>query len=388
MPKLINLGCKLNQYDGHALKSLYRGLTDIIIVNTCCVTKEAEIKSLKKFRRALRLNPYAKVIATGCASHHDPGKYNKAYKIINNMERSGLISATKPEPEKARYFLKIQDGCNGKCNYCIVPKVRDRIISKGINEVVNEIEWAHKQAYKEIVLVGANLGLYGFNQDWNLIDLFAELSHMPDIPRIRLSSIEPRFITHNLLIALSSIPFCPHFHIPIQSADDFILARMGRGYSAAEIENKIKLINDRFDRVAIGADIIVGYPGEDDSSFNNTLRFIEKNNFTHLHVFPYSPRPGTAAFDLGDPVPKYVKKNRLHILYDLIKEKQRRFGEQMIGSVVDVIVDKAGLKDSGLTDNYLRVILNHKAKIGDIYKVKIESSNETLFGTILERRNY
>ncbi len=332
----------------------------------------------------MRLNPGARIIATGCACRIDPQKYNKAFKTIDNIERLALIKDIKPEPEKARYFLKIQDGCNCQCNYCIVPTVRDRIISKNLNEVINEIAWVQKRQYREVVLVGANLGLYGYHEDWSLIDLCHELARIPKLPRIRLSSIEPSFLTSDLLDAFQLIPLCPHFHIPIQSADDYVLEQMGRTYSAANLEQRLILLSDKFNRPALGADIIVGFPGEDDISFNNTYRFVERNKFTHLHVFPYSPRPGTRAWTMNDPVPSQVKKNRLHALYDLIKGKQQRFKESMIGLEVDVIFDRSGPRSSGLTDNYLRVFIDKKVKLGSIYKVKITSAQDLLLGKIVE----
>lgn len=383
MSELINLGCKVNQYDGYALKSLYGARPDVIIVNTCCVTKEAEIKSLRKYRRALRMNPGSEIIVAGCACVHAPGRYRDAGRLISNRERLKIIHEIEPEPEKARYFLKIQDGCNGKCTYCIVPQVRDQVVSKPIMDIIGEIERAGAKGYREIVLVGANVGLYGSAGEGDLISLCNALSRVAVLPRIRLSSIEPRFINAGLLDALRTLPLCHHFHIPVQSADNHILSRMGRGYSRADLEQKIKLIKDRFHQAAIGADIIVGFPGEDDQKFQSTLEFIDENDFTHLHVFPYSPRPGTAAFGFGDPVTKSRKKQRLHILYDLIKMKQYRFRERMVGSVMETVVDRSGAVSSGLTGNYLPVQLDKKIRVGTLCKVRIESNGETLRGKVL-----
>jgi threonylcarbamoyladenosine tRNA methylthiotransferase MtaB len=353
--KLINLGCKLNQYEGYCLLEELSGLEKLVIVNTCCVTKEAETKSLKKFRQALRKFPGATIVASGCACRLHPEKYAQATRIIDNVARNAIINKTRPRPDKARYFLKIQDGCDMKCTYCIVSKVRTHVESKKSHEVKDEIAWAYSQGYEEVVLVGANIGLYGKDIGQNLEDLLSGIAGMKNLPRIRLSSIEPLFISEQLIKVLKSLPFCHHFHIPIQSADSEILNRMNRGYDTHYLSQLIDFIHDNFADVAIGADIIVGFPGEGEDEFMNTYDFVAKHPFTHVHVFPYSPRPGTEALVLGDPVPATEKKKRLWQLKRLVDEKNHKFRKTLLNKSFDVIIEQGDTECIGLTGNYIRI---------------------------------
>jgi threonylcarbamoyladenosine tRNA methylthiotransferase MtaB len=354
LPKLINLGCKLNQYEGYCLLEKLSDLNDLVIVNTCCVTKEAETKSLKKFRQALRKFPSATIVATGCACRLHPEKYAQAQRVIDNVARNALIEKTRPRPDKARYFLKIQDGCDMECTYCIVSKVRTHVESKAPAAVAEEIAWAHALGYEEVVLVGANIGLYGNDIGQSLHALLTGISRMENLPRIRLSSIEPIFINKRLIDVLKKLPFCHHFHIPIQSADNRILNSMKRGYDETYLTHTIHLIHDNFTDVAIGVDIIVGFPGEGKDEFQRTYDFVEREPLTHLHVFSYSPRPGTEAFILGDPVPTQEKKNRLWLLRKLISDKNYQFRKSLLHKSFDVIVEKKNDTFIGLTGNYIR----------------------------------
>ena len=383
MPKIFNLGCKLNQYEGFCLLQKFADIKDLVIVNTCCVTKEAEIKSLRKFRQSIKRYPNSKIIATGCACRIYPEKFSAAYQVIDNVQRNYLIKGILPAPEKSKFFLKIEDGCNSNCTYCIVAKVRNKIGSKTINSIKKEIQWAISLDYKEIVLVGANIGLYGIDMGLHLTDLLQALRDIPDLPRIRLSSIEPKFIDSELIKGLKDLSVCRHFHIPIQSADDHILSRMGRGYDAAHLKRSLDLISRNFDDIAIGGDIIVGFPGEGEEEFLNTYKFIESNSFTHLHVFPYSPRPGTEAYDLGDPVLQEEKKRRLWELKNLIAEKNYQFRKNLLGKTFDIIVEKHNGFASGLTDNYIRVEVNSDYDKNTLIKIKInEVSRNKTFGSI------
>ncbi len=355
MRKLINLGCKLNQYEGYCLLEALACLPELVIVNTCCVTKEAETKSLKKFRQALRQFPDTPVIASGCACRFHPEKYARAHRIIDNVARNAIIDGVKPKSDKARYFLKIQDGCNMQCSYCIVAKVRNKIQSKTLPRIKEEISWARSLGYKEIVLVGANIGLYGQDTGSSLESMLDSISRFPDLPRLRLSSIEPLFISEDLIRVLRSLPFCNHFHIPIQSADHSILLKMRRGYDRSYLSDTLDLIHANFTDVAIGADIIVGFPGERESEFLNTYEFVAEKPFTHLHVFPYSPRPLTEAFSMGDPVKAQDKKDRLWKLKKLIGQKNLEFRKSALNKTFSVIVENHGHVCTGLTGNYIRV---------------------------------
>lgn len=358
MKKLINLGCKLNQYEGFCLLKRFSDAGDIVIVNTCCVTREAEVKSMKKYRHILREYPTATVVVTGCLCRMYPDKFPEADHVIDNVARNALIADVLPEPARSRYFLKIQDGCTGACTFCVVSKIRQVVQSKPFAEIDREISWAVARGYHEIVLVGANIGLYGADSGTSLAALIEHLAQIPDLPRVRLSSLEPTFATADVLTRLRDIPFCRHVHMPAQSADDAVLKRMGRDYTTADLDAVIERITRYFNDIAIGADIIVGFPQEDQTAFERTVAFIERHPFTHLHVFTYSPRPGTPAFACGDPLPPHEKKRRSRYLYGLIKDKNYTFRKTLLDKVFDVVLEKTGVRSEGLTDNYIRVFLD------------------------------
>lgn len=378
MQKLINLGCKLNQYEGYCLLEIFSDVPDLVIVNTCCVTHEAELNSHKKFRQALRNFPNATVVATGCACRIDPEKYAKATYVIDNVDRNTTIKHVMPRPDRARYFLKIQDGCNMKCSYCIVAKVRSQVESRPFGEIEQEVNWAISLGYKEIVLVGANIGLYGKDTSTSLDELLLAIREIPQCPRVRLSSIEPFFITPRLVHIMKKTSACRHFHIPIQSADNTVLQGMNRSYDTRHLRDVIKLISENFDDVAIGADIIVGFPGEGETEFMNTYRFVAENPFTHLHIFPYSPRQRTDAFKLGDPVPKAEKKNRLWRLKELIKEKNFLFRKQLLSKNFLVAVEYKDEQCLGLTDNYIKVNMDRHMPANALVDVVIDHVTEDI----------
>jgi threonylcarbamoyladenosine tRNA methylthiotransferase MtaB len=373
LQKLINLGCKLNQYEGYCLLEAFSGVDDLVIVNTCCVTREAELNSQKKFRQACRQYPNATIIATGCACRNDPEKFKDATYLIDNVDRNTTIKNVMPAPDKARYFLKIQDGCDMTCTYCVVAKVRSRLESKSFEDIEREVEWARSLGHNEIVLVGANIGLYGKDLGTTLDELLVALGEVPDCPRIRLSSIEPFFITPQLIEAMKMISACRHFHIPIQSADDDVLKKMNRAYDSAHLKRTIDMVYNSFQDVAIGADVIVGFPGEGDDEFMNTYKFLQEQPFTHLHVFPYSPRPGTEAYGLGDPVPRSEKKNRLWKLKELIRQKNHEFRRGLMKKRFMVTVERKEKRCSGLTDNYIKVDIDGECVEKEMLQVVIDA---------------
>lgn len=378
MQKLVNLGCKLNQYEGYCLLEVFSDVEDLIIVNTCCVTREAELNSHKKFRQALRKFPNATVIATGCACRTDPERYASATYLIDNVDRNTTIKDVLPKPDKTRYFLKIQDGCDVKCSYCIVARVRSTVESKTVPEIINEVRWAMSLNYKEIVLVGANIGLYGRDTNTSLDELLVALNEIPGCPRIRISSIEPFFITPGLVSTMRTVQACRHFHIPIQSADNYILKQMKRSYDRKHLEKVIRLVKDNFQDVAIGADVIVGFPGEGEEEFRNTYEFIHEQPFTHLHVFPYSPRNGTEAFRLGDPVSKKEKKDRLWELRRLINRKNYEFRRQLLNKNFKVAIEYKDEQCLGLTDNYIKVNIDEQCPRNELVEVRIDGVTEDL----------
>ncbi len=383
MRKLVNLGCKVNQYEGFCLLDQFSGIDELIIINTCCVTQEAEHKSLKKFRQAIKKYPGHIIIASGCLCQLHPEKFSRAQVIIDNVVRNRLIKRTLPSIDKARYLLKIQDGCNQECSFCIVSKLRRDIESKPTSEIKSEITQAQSQGFKEIVLVGANIGLYGYDINLNLSELIGEMSRIPVLPRIRLSSLEPRFINKKLVNLLKQIPFCRHFHIPIQSADDNVLKMMNRRYDRAYLQQTIELISKNFSDLAIGADVIVGFPNEGEKEFLNTYNFIKENPFTHLHIFPYSPRPGTTAYQWGDPVPQKEKSIRYQALKRLIDQKNFWFRKGLLNKEFEIIIDKNRNHPSGLTDNYIRVTIKESSSKNRLIKIRItEVLNEQTIGIV------
>jgi threonylcarbamoyladenosine tRNA methylthiotransferase MtaB len=361
----------------------YAGIEKLVVVNTCCVTREAELKSLRRFRSARRKYPDHTIIATGCACRLTPEKYKTADKVIDNIERNELIHDIFPEPDRSRYFLKIQDGCNGECSFCIVAKMRDRLYSKPIALVKKEIEWAIRHGYKEIVFVGANIGLYGFESGEKLTDLLNSIKTIRSLPRIRLSSLEPRFINEELINRLLDMPFCRHFHIPIQSGDDRVLNLMKRLYDRKYLEKMVRLIARNFADCALGADVIVGFPNEKEKEFQDTYRFIQNEPFTHLHVFPYSARPLTTAYSLGDPVERSVKKQRLWELKGLIRKKNYLFRKSLVDKIFNIVMENSGTLSTGLTDNYTRITVDRKtrAKAMNIRVTRV--SEEKTYGAVL-----
>jgi threonylcarbamoyladenosine tRNA methylthiotransferase MtaB len=367
---LINLGCKLNQYEGYCLQK-HLDDDNTIVVNTCCVTAQATQTSRKKFRRALREHPNHKVIATGCACKLYPEEYKTAHGIISLEERDRIISDVFPLPSRSRYFLKIQDGCIESCTYCIVCVIRNHLSSKSVDRILSEVDWARSHAYREIVLVGANIGLYGIDRSESLLHLLRELQNVRDLPRIRLSSIEPRFISGELISTMQGLPLCRHFHVPIQSGDDTILGKMGRTYTRGELHGNITKLAKAFSGTAIGIDVIVGFPGEDNERFQHTKQLVDDLPITHAHIFPYSPRPHTHAYKLGDPVSAAEKKVRLHELRRLVVSKNFVFRQSLLGQMVEVIIIQSYPKCVGLSDTYIRVELDRTLPKGTIAQATI-----------------
>lgn len=383
MAILFNVGCKLNQYEGHCLSEKFHNDDDVIIVNTCCVTHEAEVKSLKKFRQAKRNFPDKKIIVTGCLVQLRPELFS-GYETINNEERNNIIENIFPEPRKARYFLKIEDGCNQPCTFCVVSILRKRIISKPVEIIKKEIEWAKNLGFNEVVLVGANIGLYGSDIGSSLIEIFKGISKIKILPRIRLSSLEPNFINAELISCLKDLPICRHFHIPIQSGDDRILSLMGRQYNSDYLKNIFELITKNFSDVAIGADIIVGFPEEKEIEFKNTYDLIHNSPITHLHIFTYSPRHITEAYKFGNPIGAEEKKKRFWMLKKLIIEKNYKFRKNLIDKEIFAIIEKKRGVVKGLTDNYIQVNIDQPCQERELRAIKITKVTETeTFGMVL-----
>jgi threonylcarbamoyladenosine tRNA methylthiotransferase MtaB len=415
------LGCKINQYETDLLRQdlAERGNTivpfdaeaDIYVINTCSVTAKSDIQCRQTIRSAVRRGTGAKVVVTGCYAETRPDEIRNipgVNLVIGNREKLNIADHLMPSatatrehdrdslpirvvPGRTRAFLKIQDGCNNRCSYCIVPLARGGSRSAAPSAVMKVFDRLVRDGCPEIVLTGIHIGTYGveLSERACLTDILAELVARSDRSRIRLSSIEPREITEGA-IRLVGNGVCRHLHIPLQSGDDAILASMKRNYTAAFYRELLERIARDVPGIALGADVMVGYPGEGETEFRNTMRLVESVPLTHLHVFSYSPRPGTAAASMKDQVPETVKKERSEALRRLGKEKNYAFRKKQQGVYLRVVVEdkvdpKTGLL-SGLTDNYVRVQISNAGKdqIGKEIPVRItEVIKDDNFATLL-----
>ncbi len=390
------LGCKINQYETDSIRRemVLRGNTvvpfdaeaDVYIINTCTVTAKSDYTCRQVVRAATRRGKGARVIVTGCYAETRPQELLAipgVERVIGNREKLSIpeylasavpaseysVQAAKDVPaqalpEKTRGFLKIQDGCNNHCSYCIVPSARGRSRSAAPATVVSEFERMTNAGCPEVVLTGIHIGSYGadLKPATNLTELIAGLVNKRGTTRLRLSSIEPRELTAGIIDQLGK-GLCRHVHIPLQSGDDTILTVMKRNYTAEFYRELLAGISSKVPEIALGADVMVGFPGEGEREFKNTLRFIEASPLTHLHVFSYSPRPGTPAADMDDQVSESEKKKRSEILRSLGQEKNFSFRKKLLVREINVVVESGTNaskgKPTGLTDNYIRVVIEN-----------------------------
>jgi threonylcarbamoyladenosine tRNA methylthiotransferase MtaB len=394
------LGCKINQFETDALQQdlLSRGNiivpfdseADVYVINTCSVTARSDTECRRVIRSATRRGNGAKVVVTGCYAETRPEEIRKipgVELVLGNRDKALITghimskaSVSNPDCRqdlmalhtRTRGFLKIQDGCNNRCSYCIVPLARGVSRSVTSGDVLREFRCLVDRECPEVVLTGVHIGTYGSDMEHgiSLTDMLQMLVPERGRTRIRLSSIEPNEITQEMINYLGQ-GLCRHLHIPLQSGDDSILASMKRNYTSRFYEDLIDRIAKQVPGIALGADIIVGYPGEGEKEFQNTMRLVERSPLTHLHVFSYSPRPGTPAAEMKDQVPEQIKKERSVSLRILGMKKNLFFRNAHQGSELDVIVEDKLDRDTGLltglTDNYIRVII-YGAKTGDIGK--------------------
>jgi len=419
------LGCKINQYETDSMREdlLSKGNTivpfeaeaDVYIINTCSVTAKSDYQCRQVIRAAVRRGHAAKIVVTGCYAETRPdelknipgvdlviGNRDKAtipYRIlkeasasIHEIPSAGNVPApTKILQEKTRGFLKIQDGCDNRCSYCIVPLARGGSRSVEFGNVVRQFERLVQRGCPEVVLTGIHVGAYGsdLRPVTDLTELLAMLIAKRGHTRIRLSSIEPTEITPELISFLGPA-LCRHLHIPLQSGDDTILTAMKRNYTSGFYRGVLENISQRVPGIALGADVMVGFPGEGEKEFQNTLELIERSPLTHLHVFSYSPRPGTRAADLKPQVPDPVKKERSEALRELGNKKNLDFRKKCMGAQVKVVVvDKRDMNSrllTGITDNYMKVLVfgAKNSHIGKEISVRIEKvEKEANLATIL-----
>jgi len=405
------LGCKVNQCDSEALIALltdigcvicnFNQIADIYIINTCTVTHASDRKSKQIIRRAKKLNPAAKVAVCGCMVQKDPT-------TLNELGVDYIFDARKPEefiqeiaplslPEKqsntnhlrTRAFIKIQDGCDRFCSYCIVPYVRGKPISRSIQDILAEAESQIKKGAQEIVLTGIQVSSYGDDtKDGTLATLISKISSLISLKRLRLSSIDPCAINDDFLAAVANSPaICDHFHLSLQSGCDTVLARMNRRYTSAEYTNAAQQLRKIFPNVALTTDIIVGFPGETDDEFYQSLTFAKKIGFARIHVFEYSKREGTAAATFANQTSDKIKSERGEKTRALAKMLQTRFYDAQVNKIVPVLFETrtAQNKWQGHTSNYCPVqVISNKNLANTIHYVEIINyTQDYLIGTIL-----
>jgi threonylcarbamoyladenosine tRNA methylthiotransferase MtaB len=407
---LLTLGCKVNQAEmvrmegdllawGHDLVELGDG-PELCIINTCTVTGKSDYQSRQLIRRAAGTG--AKVYVSGCYAELNPervagmkgvdrviGNDNK-HQLISELDRNNEFNTLNTGRARTRRFLKVQDGCNFSCSYCLIWKARGKSRSESAESVVEEVQYAVGEGAKEVVLTGIHLGLYGedLTQKENLSGLVERILRDTVISRIRLSSLEVNEIDERLLDLLGNGRVCSHLHIPLQSGDDAVLRLMRRKYTAAYFINRIKEIKRRYANMALGTDIIAGYPQETSAAFEKSLSLTEELPFTYMHVFPYSTRPGTPAASLPDVVGHNVRKERAAKLRSIAFEKKRAYLEAQRGRVIDVLFEEK-LEENcykGTSENYVRVSTDSEKDLrGSIVPVLVEySDGEALRGTLAQ----
>lgn len=403
---IVTFGCKVNQYESNMMKEKMlssnffyeENMSDanIIIVNTCSVTNVADKKCLKMIRKIKREYPNALLVVAGCSSQNNQNVY-EALNIdilLGNKDKSKIAELIKEylDTEKkyvkfynernldfedmlindynhVRAFVKIEDGCDNFCSYCIIPFVRGSVRSKDFDTVIKEAKLLTEHGHKEIVLTGIHTGHYMSNNH-DLTDLINELSKIDDLLRIRISSIEITELNDKFLEMLKiNKKVCNHLHIPLQAGSDEILKRMNRKYDLAYYEEKINKIRGIRPDISITTDIIVGFPYETDELFSETLEFSKKMNFSKIHVFPYSIRVGTAAASMPNQVDEVTKKVRVKKLMALSKKQEKEYYEKFKEKELDILVEECDNNVSiGHTSNYLMVTLNENLLVGKIYK--------------------
>ncbi len=406
------LGCKVNQYETEAMREALLNLghtndkalpIDAVIINSCTVTAESDRKTRQLVRRMRRENPDAIISLTGCMVQAFPEDANnlteadivignrdvsKIIDAINNYENDRIFNVQKHENgdiyntiglssfnERTRAFMKIQDGCDRFCTYCIIPFARGRVRSRAVDEIKAEAERLANNGFCEIVLVGINLTSYGKGENFNLCDAVDAVCQVDGIKRVRLGSLEPDHITDEMLTRFKSQPkFCPQFHLSLQSGCDETLKRMNRHYDSAFYEDLVNRIRATFQNAAITTDIMVGFAGETQEEFDQSLEFAKKIGFARAHIFAYSRRNGTIAAGLKLQVSNTEKQKRAHVMADATNQTENEFLKSQIGNTYPVLFET--LEDGhaeGYTPNYTRVIVKtNECLTGEIKEVLIK----------------
>ncbi len=423
------LGCKVNQVETEAVTGLFKEEgyeivsfteeADVVVINTCTVTHLADRKSRQMIRRAIKLNPQAKVVVMGCYSQVSPASALKipgVDLVIGTTEKSQVIELlrkleTSSSPltvvdklgehksfegikshkiiDRTRAYLKIQEGCEQFCSYCIIPYARGPIRSRPVKNTINEARKLINEGFKEIILTGIHLGVYGtdLTEDIALDSLLEKLLPMDNNVRWRLSSLEPTEVSEKMLTLMVKYPdFCKHLHLPLQSAHNDILKLMNRPYTTEEYRDIVENIRKNIPDICITTDIMVGFPGETDRHFQDYLTFVKDIAFSNMHVFKYSPRRGTPAADFPGQVSPVKKEERSHELLTVAKELATSYAQKFVGTTLQVLVERKTADNlwEGHSSNYIKVkFTGNQVKKGEICPVKVlECKGEVCFGEV------
>lgn len=401
---IITLGCKVNKYESECMASslIENGYSvtfelepaDIYIINSCAVTQMSEKKSRQYLAKIKKINADAKIIVCGCASENNAGQFKKEdldVVVFGTQQKSNIVNyitnksfsehdftceyenMNYPYITSTRAYLKIQDGCNNFCSYCLIPYVRGRSRSRDLNAIIDEAQKLSNE-FKEIVLIGIDISDYKINGKLALGEVLKNLNNLP--ARIRISSFEVRIIDDEFLTILKNMNnFAPSFHLSLQSGDNGVLKAMNRKYTREQYIEKCELIRKYFPDANITTDIIVGFPGETEDQFNNTVELAKTVHFGKIHVFPYSSRSGTVASRMID-LPSEIKKDRVKKLSAIGDLLSKEFNSRFIGSIQDVLLeDVENEYFVGFTNNYIKVYIQNNTKLrsGDMVKIKLLS---------------
>lgn len=447
---LHNLGCKVNAYETEAMQEMleqagyeivpFKEGADVYVINTCTVTNIADRKSRQMLHRARKLNPDAVIVAAGCYVQAQDGKEvdpcidivignnhkkdlvrilseyeeertesrederrerggenetgcrtdgrHAAYEVedINRTKEYEALHLTRTG-EHTRAYIKVQDGCNQFCTYCIIPYARGRVRSRDLQDVEQEVRALAANGYQEIVLTGIHLSSYGIDFDGqrHLLDLIRAVHAVEGIMRIRLGSLEPGIVTEEFASELALMPkICPHFHLSLQSGCDATLKRMNRRYTSSEYYEKCRILRKYFDAPALTTDVIVGFPGETDEEFRESLDFVDKVDLYETHIFKYSRREGTKAASMQDQVDEQTKAKRSAVMIELGEKKRKAYERSFIGKEVEVLVEEDAVIDgkpvqTGHTKEYIKIALDTKENLRNcIVNVQIDNDSQII----------
>ncbi len=426
------LGCKLNFSETSTISRLFEtagyakvdfeACPDVYVINTCSVTENADKKCKQLVKRAKKINPDCFVAIVGCYAQLKPNEIakipgvnmvlgaNEKFNVLEHLEReyaqnnevfisnSNIKEAKSFNPsyslgDRTRSFLKIQDGCDYFCTFCTIPLARGKSRNASIAATVNEAQKISKTEVKEVVLTGVNIGDFGQGGKENFYQLIQELDKITGIDRYRISSIEPNLLSDEIIeFCLSkSERFVPHFHIPLQSGSDRLLELMRRKYLREVYTHKVKQIKKLRPDACIGVDVIVGFPGETDADFQETVAYLIDLDISYLHVFTYSERANTTAIKIGEPVPMEIRRQRSKQLHMLSDRKKRQFYEQQLGTIRTVLVEQE--EDEGFmygfTENYIKVKIPYESSLTNTFQsIKLNKidSEGIMLGEIISKK--